>query len=197
MLTFLAIELDSAKLDMRLPQEKLKRLKGYLGKWLNIDSTTKRRLQSIIGKLSDAAIVVCPGKTFLRSLINTSKIPKKQDHKVRLNCDCKADLYWWHSFIQYWNGVALFPGRPQIDSVTADASGSWGCGALLERGASWFQFQWPSDWVDVNIATKELFPLVVTAAIWGMRWKGRSVLFRSDNQAVVAAFSAYSAGDPP
>ena len=196
-LTFLGIELDSVKLEMRLPQEKLERLKGSLGKWLRMDSATKRQLQSIIGKLSDAATVVRPGRTFLRSLINTSKIPKKQDHKVRLNCDCKADLHWWHSFIQHWNGVALFPDRPQIDSVTADASGSWGCGAMLKGGASWFQFQWPSDWTDVNIATKELFPLVVAAAIWGVRWKGGSVLFRSDNQAVVAALSSYSARDPP
>ena len=64
-LTFLGIELDSAKLEMRLLQEKLERLKGSLGKWLNMDSTTKRQLQSIIGKLSDAAIVVRPGRTFL------------------------------------------------------------------------------------------------------------------------------------
>ena len=68
---------------------------------------------------------------------------------------------------------------------------------MLKGGASWFQFQWPSDWTDVNIATKELFPLVVAAAIWGVRWKGGSVLFRSDNQAVVAALSSYSARDPP
>ena len=64
-LTFLGIELDSAKLEMRLLQEMLERLKGSLGKWLNMDSTTKRQLQSIIGKLSDAAIVVRPGRTFL------------------------------------------------------------------------------------------------------------------------------------
>ena len=91
--------------------------------------------------------------------------------------------------MKLWNGVAFFPGRPQIDSVTANASGSWG---LLKGGASWFQFQWPSDWNNVNIATTELFPLVVTTAISGIKWKCGSVLFRSDNQAVVAALCLFS-----
>ena len=76
--------------------------------------------------------------------------------------------------------------------MTANASGLWG---LLKGGASWFQFQWCSDWNNVNIATTELFPLVVTTAILGIKWKRGSVLFRSDNQAVVAALSAYSASD--
>ena len=82
-LIFLGIELDSVKMEMRLPREKLERLQISLGRWLDKDSTTKRQLQSIIGQLSDAAIVVRPGRTFLRSLIKTSTIPKKQDHKVR------------------------------------------------------------------------------------------------------------------
>ena len=196
-LIFLGIELDSVKMEMRLPRGKLERLQISLGRWLDKDSATKRQLQSIIGQLSDAAIVVRPGRTFLRSLIRTSTIPKKQDHKIRLNMECKADLHWWNTFISGWNGTALFPGRPLSDVVTADASGSWGCGALLEDGTLWFQFQWPPSWSEVNIATKELFPLVMAAALWGTRWRGGRILFRSDNQAVVAALASYSARDPP
>ena len=168
-LTFLGIELDSTKMELRLPQAKLERLQCSLGSWLRRQSASKRQLQSIIGQLSDAAIVVRPGRTFLRSLIETMKVPKKPDHLVRLNKECQADLYWWHTFIQNWNGVALFPGRPLCETVTADASGSWGCGALLEEGKAWFQFQWPDSWKDGNIATKELFPIVVAAALWGSR----------------------------
>ena len=54
-----------------------------------------------------------------------------------------------------------------------------------------------SDGHQVNIATKELFPLVMAAALWGTRWRGGRILFRSDNQAVVAALASYSARDPP
>ena len=76
---------DSVKMEMRLPREKLDHLQGSLGWWLTRESVKKRKLQSIVGQLSDAALVVRPGRTFLRSLIETSKIAKKQDHLVRLN----------------------------------------------------------------------------------------------------------------
>ena len=49
----------------------------------------------------------------------------------------------------------------------------------------------------MNIATKELFPIVVAAALWSPTWQGKQVLFRTDNQAVVAALALYSAHDPP
>ena len=130
-LTFLGIELDSVSLVMRLPKSKLEHLKASLGRWLGRNSARKRQLQSIIGQLSDAAIVVWPGRTFLRLLIETAKIPKKQEHLVCLNGECKADLHWWDTFLEGWNGVALLPGRPVGDTVTSDASGSWGCGAFL------------------------------------------------------------------
>ena len=96
---------------------KLERLKASLGRWLGKNSARKRQLQSIIGQLSDAAIVVRPGRTFLRSLIETAKIPKKQEHLVRLNGECKADLHWWDTFLEGWNGVALFPGCPQVTQL--------------------------------------------------------------------------------
>ena len=128
-LTFLGIELDSVSTVMRLP--KLEPLKALLSRWLGRGSARKRQLQSIIGQLSDAAIVVRPGRTFLWSLIETAKIPKKQEHLVRLNGECKMDLHWWDTFLEGWNRVALFPGRPAGDTITSDASGSWGCGAFL------------------------------------------------------------------
>ena len=133
-LTFLGIELDSVSMVMRLPKPKLERLKASLSRWLGRGSARKRQLQSIIGQLSDAAIVVWPGRTFLRSLIETAKIPKKQEHLVCLNGECKADLHWWDTFLEGWNGVALFPGHPAGDTITSDASGSWGCGAFFGRG---------------------------------------------------------------
>ena len=81
-----------------------------------------------------------------------------------------------------------------METVTWDASGSRGCGALLGGGAAWFQFRCPAAWGDV---TQELFPIVLATALWGSRWKGQRVLFRTDNQAIVSALTNYSAKDPP
>ena len=65
-LTFLGIELDSITMVMRLPKSKLECLKASLCRWLCTNLAQKRQLQS---QLSNAAIVVWPGRTFLQSLI--------------------------------------------------------------------------------------------------------------------------------
>ena len=80
-------------------------------------------------------------------------------------------------------------------SITADASGSWGCRAFSSNGA-WFQLQWPSTWSQYHIAAKEMVPVVVAIAVWGHDWQSCSVLVRSDNMAVVSALSSGSAKDP-
>ena len=43
-----------------------------------------------------------------------------------------------------------------------------------------------------NIATKELLPIVIAAAIWGKHWYGKIVLCRCDNEAVVQVLSKRS-----
>ena len=85
---------------------------------------------------------------------------------------------------------------PLIDTVCSDASGSSGCGAYTQSGSpAWLQTKWPPTWVKVSIAVKELLPIVLAAAVWGRRWRHGRVLFRSDNQAMVAALFSRTTRD--
>ena len=52
---------------------------------------------------------------------------------------------------------------------------------------------WPESW---SIAEKELFPIVVSAAVWGKNWARSSVVFVCDNLAVVQALSSRLVRDP-
>ena len=194
-LTFLGIEIDTQKQELRLPQEKLIRLRGILRDWYGRKCPTKRQLQSLVGHLSHAASVVKPGRTFMRHLINTMSIPKRGDHKVRLNAQCRADIQWWATFLDRWNGISFF-GQSQGDvTVVSDASGAWGCGAFIPLSGAWFQFQWPPSWEKVSIAAKELFPILVSAALWGRYWSGKSVLFVADNLSVIQVLTSRRASD--
>ena len=194
--TFLGIEIDSVAQELRLPQAKLARIQATIRYWEGRRTASKRDLQSLIGLLNHAAAVVRPGRTFLRQLIDTMKTPKRQFQQVRLNQRCRADIAWWALFLRSWNGIALFPNLSPGAVVVSDASRSWGCGAIARNSHDWFQLRWPSSWKPINIATKELFPVVVAAAIWGKHWSQSCVEFQSDNQAVVAALSNRSARDP-
>ena len=196
-ITFLGIEVDSVAQELRLPQVKLVRLKAILAEWEKRRSATKHQLQCLIGHLAHAAKVVRPGRTFMREIIRTMSTPRSGHHWVRLNTQFRADLAWWATFLTSWNGVSLFPGLPLGEAVTADASGSWGCGAFRSsRPQHWFQFEWPQHWEGVNIAVKEMVPFVIAAAMWGRTWHGQRTHFRSDNMAVVSALTRRSAKDP-
>ena len=200
-LTFLGIELDTVKQEVRLPQDKLSQLSLNLAVWMKrADSQSprgsckKRELLSLIGHLSHAAKVVKPGRAFLRSLIDASSSVRDLSHWVHLNKGARADIAWWHTFLRSWNGTSMMqPSGPPL-AMVSDASGSWGCGAAQED--LWFHLQWPESWATVSIAPKELVPIVVAVVLWGPYWAGRHVVCLCDNSAVVAAVNKGAARDP-
>ncbi len=184
-LTFLGIELDTTRMIMCLPEGKLQSLRRLIEEWTLKRAATKRAMLSLIGELAHAAKVVAPGRTFLRRMILCANSRNKLDHWIRTK-EFRSDLFWWHVYIQQWNGVSLLAAhvhRPPDYHTFTDASGSWGCGAVTDQ--LWFQCPWSPSWEGVNIATKEMVPIVLAVAVWGERWLNRHVLIRSDNWAVV------------
>ena len=163
-ITFLGIEIDSVTAQLRLPAEKLAQLIADLYFWRNRRSCTKRQLLSLIGSLSHASRVIRPGRTFLRRLIDLSTTVSEPHHHIRLNNAARADIAWWITFVERWNGCSLAtPPTPSIHFNT-DASGSWGFGAIWQT--HWFKAQWPDNWIPLNIATKELLPIALASIVW-------------------------------
>lgn len=191
-IVFLGIILDTTNLELRLPDDKLQRLRQLIQVWKGKRSCTKRDLLSLIGQLQHACKVVRPGRTFLRRMIELATVAKELHHHIRLNRGFKSDLEWWGLFLPTWNGITMMSSvcRTQpMTTVTSDASGGWGCGAFSSDG-QWFQCRWPGSWDSVHITVKELLPIVVAIALWGHEWQGRTIRCRSDNAAVVSIINS-------
>ena len=155
---------------------------NLLLEWRQKQNCTKRELLSLMGVLHHTCQVVRPGLTFLRQMIELSKVVKQPYHHLRLNTEFRSDLEWWILFLPRWNGVSMLTSlysRPHTVSITSDASGSWGCGAFSSTN-QWFQLQLPVEWASVHITVKELLPIVISSALWGHRWAGESVLAYTD-----------------
>ena len=192
LITFLGILIDTKAFELRLPRDKLCRLRELLRLWGTKKVCTRKELESLLGHLSHAATVVRPGRTFLRQLFSLMKAARAPHHYVRLNAGARADLTWWYHFLQAWNGSSFFPLPAPSAHIYSDASGSFGCGAFL-AGVGWFQAQWPTEWEGIEISAKELVPVVMAAAIWGKQWSGSHVCFHCDNMAVVAILGSRTA----
>ena len=142
-ITLLGIELDSNLMQLRLPHEKLRKLRELVDKWRRRKTCTKRDLQSLAGHLNHACKVIRPGRRFLRGIFGLLSQFHKRDHPIRMNAAFRADLEWWHAFASSWNGVSMMRGsdpKPASAEIWTDASGGWGCGALWE--GHWFQVKW-------------------------------------------------------
>ena len=186
-LTFLGIEIDSIAAELRLPQEKLTKLKDLLTEWQQKKVCSREQLESLLGHLNHACKVVTPGRSFISRLISLlTDAKKKHRYMSRLNEDARSDLRWWHTFIESWNGVTILhtQSREHPDhEIWSDASGSWGAGALWQT--EWFQVRWPQSLSYENIAAKELIPITMACAIWGAQWSGLTIKVHCDNKAVV------------
>ena len=187
-LVFLGIELDSVAGEIRLPKEKLERLKREIAWWRNREKCTKKELLSLIGQLQHACCVVKAGRSFLRRMIDLSSSVRELHYSITLNKGFQSDLRWWACFLPSWNGKGMMTGvipSEIVGTITSDASGSWGCGAF-SSGKDWFQLKLPESWREVHITGKELLPIVISIALWGEQWRNRAVRCLCDNAAVVA-----------
>ena len=74
-LVFLGILLDTRRMEVRLPPEKLPELKVIIVKWLGRNKGKKKELLSLIGKLSLSAKI----------MLNSTHKAKRLDHYVHLS----------------------------------------------------------------------------------------------------------------
>ena len=127
-ISFLGVELDSRMLEIRLPKEKLDRLRAELKEWRGRKACRKRELLSLIGSLSHACKAVRAGRSFLRRLIDLSTVVEKLDHYVRLSREARADIELWVQYAEAWNGTSMMQSvqeAPPAAVVTSDASENW------------------------------------------------------------------------
>ena len=195
-ITFLGLEIDAAQQLIRIPQEKLVKLRVIVESSCAARKMTLKDLQSVIGSLSFVCKAVPPGRAFLRRLINLTIGVKRASHKVRINKESREDLQMWCRFLTECNGATIIPEQVWLENsdiqLYTDASGSIGFGGYFQ--GAWFQGHWPASILaqSPSITWLEFFPIVVAVSIWGSKLAGKRVIFRSDNKGVVSILNKQS-----
>ena len=196
-LSFAVIELDTIKMEARLPEEKLAKCCSLIREFLTKKKVTLTELQSLIGLLNFTCSVIVPGRTFLRRLINLTVGVKRPRHFIRLNRETKADFHLWLTFLESYNGKSFFLDYIWLSSAKlhlyTDAAGSLGYGAVF--GAHWFFGQWPQSWLGRNIIVLEMFPIVISVSIWASDLANKCILFHTDNQGLVEVINRKTTKD--
>ena len=196
-LTFLGIEIDTTRMEIRLPDSKLQRIRQELATWLGKKKATKRHILSLVGLLQHATKVIQCGRSFVSRMYAAAAKLKELDYSTWLNREVRSDLLWWHTFMDSWNGLSLLRteswSSPADHYIQTDASGNWGCGAFFE--GNWLQWEWPKEWLNATIMAKELVPIAFSCAAWGPKLTRTRVLIQCDNLGLVTAIAKGSSRD--
>lgn len=190
---FLGIEIDTVRFELRLPDHKRRHVQELVRAWRRRRAGPYSEFESLLGHLSHAATVIRQGRIFVHQLFVILSSARSRQQFVHLGAMARADLTWWDYFLQSWNGTMFFQLIPVPSAhVYTDASGSFGCGGFV-LADHWFQLRWPASWSDIDIAVKELVPIVIAAALWGHLWYRKHIRFHCDNAAVVDILKKRSA----
>ena len=107
-LVFMGFELDSVKQEVRLPLDKLLRLRlGFL-EWGERTRCTLQELQSLIGLLNWVCTIIPAGRAFLQRMIALTRGVRQARHHIRLTAGFRKDLAVWRIFVENWNGKSFF-----------------------------------------------------------------------------------------
>ena len=201
-LTFLGITLDTIRMEASLPTDKLSELRSLLEEYTVKHRIPAAKFASLLGKLSFAASVVVPGRTFMHRLWDLSKrfarVP--QHYQITLSQESRLDILWWKVLLQGWNGKSLILYRedtPALDlGLFTDASGLIGWGAFYGKEGRWIQGRWEGEVSHYSIEYKELYAVVAACSTWGHLWSRLRIVLHCDNASVVACLNSGTSKSP-
>lgn len=194
-LEFLGLELNTVAETVSLPKDKMDKCVQAIIAMLGKKKCTLHELQSLLGLLNFACLVVVPGRAFLKRLHNLTCGISKSFFSIRLTLKAKEDLKVWLFFLQSFNGVIFYRDElflsPNAKHIFSDAAKSEGYGAFFNH--HWFSLPWPSSWwTRQNITLLELIPLVLALEAWHLELRNVALIFHTDNAAIVSVINSQS-----
>ena len=139
---FLGYIIDSVRMDISLPVQKMRDIRSECRHLLRDKVTTVRKLARLVGMLVATNLAVPPAPLHYRAL-QALKIDALHRHHsyesvVILNHQSTLDLKWWIDHLTRQNGSPIVQSPPTM-IIESDASNSgWGaCSNNLATGGQW------------------------------------------------------------
>ena len=201
--TYLGIEIDSEKMELRLPADKLIKLKDILAVTLGSKMISKKSLESLGGLLSHCSHVVKGGRIFCKGIYSLYKNMVNSNKKfARIPIDVKAYLEWWLNLSKYFNGSSKIVKEISIDPIVSDSSLK-GFGVYM--GTDWCAGTWDDDdyillssncshvvsrplcesFDNNNINVLEFWPILVGVKRWAHLLRDKKTVVFTDNTQVM------------
>lgn len=200
---FLGMTIDSHRLELRVPREKIRKFRQVVRQSLRLDDQhrlTLRQLAGVIGKIQAMAPAVSPARLWSRHLLfaknralASSGSPRTAwNNVVRLSADSRIELEKWVNLLEHWNGKSFLPPKTR-HVVTTDAS-SFGWGGWM--GKEDVQGFWTRAEAKRSSNKRELHTTVLVVQALRRKLQGSVVEIRTDNLTTMAYINHQGGRDP-
>ena len=199
-LIFLGLEIDTEKMVIRIPADKLDEVREKLLFVLNRNKVTLRELQSLVGLLNFCARAIPTVRAFNRRFCDAMCGIVKPDHYIRVTRAIKDDIEMWLTFLSKFNGTCKFGPNTWLTNyqlnLFTDSAGNaeLGCGVFFS--GHWTFFPWPESWKSQEIMSDitflELVPILLSIFLFKTHLSNKYILFNTDNKALVSIINKKS-----
>ena len=196
-LTFLGYQIDSVRMLVSIPKEKIDSYSVDIRKLMETSSTTLREIKSLIGKLQFVVNVITAGRCFIRRLINLTVGKRHPAQRIIIDETIREDLSMWLNFFRNYNGKNLIQHQFVTNSIAlhfyTDSCKS-GYGGTF--GRKYICGLFPEAWYQYDIQILELYPIYVLLHLFAKDLANSSVEFYCDNLAVVQIMNKQTSRSP-
>ena len=183
-LTCLGIDFDIENNIMRISEDKLQAIHAECIDVSTRTSLSKRKYQSLLGKLLYIQKCVKPARVFINRLLS---VFRSNSHlkTIPLSQDFHKDIQWFLTFLPSYNGVSYIQ-KHKVDSgqsLYLDA-------CLTGMGAVWRNRVYATPIhncgdMDLKIIHLEMLNIVIALRTWGVYWRHSDIDIFCDNLGVV------------
>ena len=190
--TCIGITVDILQSQLRISEDKLSNIWHTCLEWRHRKTATRRRLQSLLGKLIYVSKCVPPARLFVGRMLALLRSHSKHD-KFPLSGDFFRDLNWFIAFLTSFNGVTMFPQLDHVFEIFIDAS-PYGLGGIFQDFV--YAVSLPLHFTQsLSIVHLEMLNALVALRIWAHYWRDTVVSIKCDNMAVVAILNSLKSKD--
>ena len=190
-LEFLGTTVDMVNMTIEVSPKRLQELTVELRTWLERKTVTKRKLLSLIGKLSFVTNCVRAGRVILSRLIG--ELPHATETKaITVSVEMLKDIKWWLQFMEHYNGISLLWLQDCLQPNLWLATDACLTGGGGHCGTQYFHYKFNSEIMKEtgHISQRELFTVVIAVKLWSEQLKGKILRVECDNEALVCTVNS-------
>ena len=186
-LEFLGFQVDSMSMELKLPGDKIKNIRGEARKILAADHVTALTLSRVLGKMNAATKAICMAPLFYRQLqaeLQQALSKSCQDYNtpIHLSPMAREELEWWNTHFTNWNGRSLIAKKPNVSLETDASLTGWGavCRGVRTGGP------WSREEQNLHINCLEMLAAFLAFKCFFREERSIHILLKMDNTSAIA-----------